>query len=322
MSVGEVLDALASPDNAVRRAVELLQAGEVVALPTETVYGLAGDAGNVQAVAKIFAAKNRPHFDPLIVHVKDRAQAEQVAILEDDVAERLLEAFWPGPLTVLLPKRDSIPELVTSGSLLVAVRSPSHPVFRAVLEALNRPLAAPSANPFGRISPTTAEHVRQGLGDKIALILDGGPCRHGLESTIVYPLNGELHLLRKGPVTQEELEAFGPVKVTSAAGKKAAPGQLTSHYAPGKPLFLVDGPGRVRDRRQAGYLAWKEKPAGFAASEVLSASGDTVEAAANLFAALHRLDAAPVERIYAEKIPGTGLGAAIQDRLTRAAAGR
>lgn len=316
----EVLDAVNAPEASVRRAVAALKSGEIVALPTETVYGLAGDAWNVSAVAKIFAAKKRPYFDPLIVHVKNRAQLEQVAFVQDAIAGRLIEAFWPGPLTVLLPKRDSVSELVTAGSPLVAVRSPAHPVFRAVLEGLDRPLAAPSANPFGRISPTTAAHVQRGLGDQVTLILDGGACLHGLESTIVYPSGGILHLLRAGPISREVLEQFGPVEISSNLGKKAAPGQLASHYAPLKPLFLVNHADEVTHRANAGYLAWQVRPSGFAATEVLSSTGDPVEAAANLFAALHRLDAGEVEAIYAERIAPDGLGTAILDRLTRAAA--
>ena len=301
-------------------AVEVLRAGEVVALPTETVYGLAGDALNPLAVARIFDAKNRPHFDPLIVHVADRAMLERIAVLDDPLALRLMEKYWPGPLTILLPKREIISDLVTAGSPLVAVRMPAHPVFRSVLQSYGGPLAAPSANPFGHISPTEAQHVVTGLGGRISLVLDSGKCQHGLESTLVYPENGILHLLRHGPISSEELSAFAPVQL--AQKNVAAPGQLESHYAPRKPLVLVDSPDNVPTRIGNGWLGFQSSFSGFSASEVLSATGDFVEAAANLFAALHRLDAAPVRTIYAGKVPAEGLGRAILDRLTRAAAKR
>ena len=311
-----VLDA--ADGNSIGQVVKFLQAGDVVALPTETVYGLAGDALNTTAVARIFAAKDRPHFDPLIVHVANAAMAARVAHCDDPMVVALMKKFWPGPLTILLPKREIISDLVTAASPLVAVRMPSHPVFRAVLEEFGGPLAAPSANPFGRISPTKASHVVAGLGGRISLVLDCGKCLHGVESTIVYPKNGTLHLLREGPVTREELQAFGLLK--SGTKNTAAPGQLASHYAPRKPLRLVDSADDVRDRERAGFLAFTTKPVEFDTVEILSSKGDLVEATANLFAALHRLDAAPIDQIYAEKIPLVGLGCAIMDRLNRAAA--
>ena len=299
-------------------AVECLRGGDVVALPTETVYGLAGNAMDLQAVARIFEAKNRPHFDPLIVHVANFAMLESVAVTGDPLVARLAEKYWPGPLTILLPKLESISDLVTSGSPLVAVRMPAHPTFRAVLEAFGQPLAAPSANPFGQISPTEAQHVLDGLGGRIPLILDSGKCQHGLESTIVYPVEGVLHILRDGPISVEELSKMAPVK--HSQNPAAAPGQLASHYAPRKPLVLVDSAESIETRMGNGFLAFSSTPTGFTRLETLSATGNFVEAAANLFAALHRLDAAPISTIYAEKIPLEGLGRAMMDRLTRASA--
>jgi L-threonylcarbamoyladenylate synthase len=302
------------------RAVALLRVGEVVALPSETVYGLAGDAFNPLAVARIFEAKNRPHFDPLIVHVADLSMLETVAEGDDPLVLALAARYWPGPLTLLLRKRPAVSDLVTAGSPLVAVRLPAHPVFRAVLAAFGGPLAAPSANPFGRISPTEARHVAEGLAGRIPLILDGGKCRHGLESTIVYPEEGTLHVLRDGPISREELAAYGAVDYLPNSARAAAPGQLASHYAPRRPLVLVDSADTVERREGNGFLAFREVPEGFAAGEVLSPTGDLVEAAARLFAALHRLDAASIETIYAEKLPLHGLGRAIMDRLQRASA--
>ncbi|MEO7932657.1 MAG: L-threonylcarbamoyladenylate synthase [Chthoniobacterales bacterium] len=312
-----VLDA--ADARAIAQAVAVLRSGEVVALPTETVYGLAGDALNPLAVARIFEAKNRPHFDPLIVHVADFAMLETVAIADDPLVARLAEKYWPGPLTILLPKRAIISDLVTAGSPFVAVRMPAHPVFRAVLQSYGSPIAAPSANPFGQISPTEARHVLDGLGGRIPLLLDSGNCQHGLESTIVYPENGTLHILRDGPIPMEELAAFGPIQHQRNA---AAPGQIASHYAPRKPLILVDSAADVQDATGNGFLGFQSSSIGFSASEVLSPSGNLVEAAANLFAALHRLDAAPIQTIYAEIIPELGLGRAIMDRLKRASAKR
>ncbi len=312
-----VLDA--SDAGAIAQAVTLLRAGEVVALPTETVYGLAGDALNPMAVARIFEAKNRPHFDPLIVHVADFAMLETVAVVHDPLVARLAEKYWPGPLTILLPKRAIISDLVTAGSPFVAVRMPADPVFRAVLQSYGSPLAAPSANPFGQISPTEARHVFDGLGGRIPLILDSGNCQHGLESTIVYSENGTLYILRDGPIPMEELAALGPIQHQRHA---AAPGQLASHYAPQKPLILVASAADVPSAAGHGFLGFQSGSIEFSAVEILSPTGDLVEAAAHLFAALHRLDAAPVRTIYAEKIPEHGLGRAIMDRLTRAAAKR
>lgn len=300
-------------------AVDHLIRGQVVALPTETVYGLAADALNSEAVARIFEAKNRPSFDPLIVHVRSWEQLETVAVVNEPLVHELAAKYWPGPLTFVLPKRDSIPDLVTSGSLQVAVRMPAHPFFREVLQAFGKPLAAPSANRFGRISPTEAAHVVESLGGRIPLILDGGPCATGIESTIVRISEGTIYVLRDGPVSREELLELGhPVSVASDS---AAPGQLASHYAPEKSLSLVNSAADVPHewRGESGFLSFKFLDQNdFGAIEILSPSGDLVEAASRLFGCLHRLDAAPVARLWAERVPSEGLGRAIMDRLTRA----
>jgi L-threonylcarbamoyladenylate synthase len=305
-----------------------LQRGEVVALPAETVYGLAGDALNPEAAARIFEAKERPFFDPLICHLPDTNWLEKFTDIPRALrpqVERLVGAFWPGPLTLVLPKRSCVPDLVSSGLPTVAVRWSAHPLFHAVLKRFGRPLAAPSANRFGRISPTTAAHVFSELHDRIPLILNGGPAVHGVESTIVAPGKDGLRILRSGPVTREQLASFGAiVEGVENEGAPEAPGQLKSHYAPRTPLQLLE-PGWERGRQiepcvRNGLLAWRSAPAGFGASEVLSRQGDPVEAAAGLFAALRRLDEAGLEQIYAERVPETGLGVAINDRLQRAAA--
>ncbi|MDA3961585.1 MAG: L-threonylcarbamoyladenylate synthase [Planctomycetota bacterium] len=310
-------------DPAFERAVAALRRGGLVGMPTETVYGLAALATNADAVLGIFSAKGRPSFDPLIVHVADAAQAWQVA-KPDPVAERLAAACWPGPLTMVLPRRAVVPDAVTSGLETVGVRCPDHPLARALIAAVG-PLAAPSANRFGCLSPTTAAAVREQLGAAVDEVLDGGPCQVGVESTVVRT-GPEPVILRPGGVTAERLEAILgraiPVadRATVAAGLPAeAPGMLASHYAPRAPLMLRDGawPG---DPDQ-GLLAFRghDLPTPSGPCEVLSRSGDLHEAARNLFAALRRLDAAGVTRIVAEAVPAQGLGLAINDRLRRAA---
>ncbi|MEZ5777584.1 MAG: L-threonylcarbamoyladenylate synthase [Paracoccaceae bacterium] len=299
-------------------AARLLAAGELVAFPTETVYGLGGDARSDLAVARIFEAKGRPRFNPLIVHVPDLAAARAVAVF-DDRAERLASAFWPGPLTLVLPLRPSarLSPLVTADLPSVAVRVPAHPVARALLEAFGGPLAAPSANPSGKVSPTRAEHVMAGLGDRIAAVVDGGPCEVGLESTIL-GLNGAPELLRPGGLPAEALEACLGHKIETGGNghTPTAPGQLPSHYAPTAPMRLnVDKP-------QAGEFWLGFGPTATGAGLNLSATGDLVEAAANLFHYLRRADAAAKGTIAVSPIPETGLGRAINDRLRRAAAPR
>jgi L-threonylcarbamoyladenylate synthase len=290
---------------AIAEAARLIAAGRPVAMPTETVYGLAADATNGEAVARIYEAKGRPSFNPLIVHVRDLAQATEIAMF-DAQALALAEAHWPGPLTLVLPLQQGTPiaALVTAGLPTVAIRSPAHPAMQALLAAAGRPLAAPSANASGRISPTRAAHVLASLGGRIPLIVDGGPTALGLESTIVALTGGPPRLLRPGPIDL----GFG----AADDGAIEAPGQLRSHYAPAKPLRL-----------NAAHAEPDEWLVGFgtiAGHATLSGSGDLVEAAANLFERLHDAEGSPAPKIAIAPIPATGLGAAINDRLRRAAA--
>lgn len=307
------------------RAVALLREGEVVALPTETVYGLAANALNPIAVAKIFEAKERPRFDPLIVHLPERDWLEKVADIRGQdwqLIEKLSDAFWPGPFTLVLPKRDLVPEIVTAGLDTVAVRVSSHPVFGKVIRALGSPLAAPSANRFGRISPTAAAHVLEELDGRIALIVDGGPTQLGLESTIVAPRNGRIEVLRRGPVTESQLAEFGEVVVVESSQSPESPGQLPTHYAPKTPLILVDDAGSFSPAagKRCGLLSWKSSALPrFAEVRPLSERQDLIEAAANLFRYLRDLDNLRLDLIVAEELPEEGLGAAINDRLRRAA---
>jgi L-threonylcarbamoyladenylate synthase len=303
-------------------ALRLLEAGALVAVPTETVYGLAADAGNGAAVAAIFEAKGRPSFNPLIVHVSDLAMAEGVARL-DPLSRRLAERFWPGPLTLVVPLREGAPvhPLALAGLSTVALRRPRG-FAGELIAAFGRPLAAPSANPSGRLSATTAEAVQGGLGGRVGLIVDGGPSPVGLESTIVKADGERLFVLRPGGLTSAELEAAAGVRPERAGGTVEAPGMLASHYAPGALLrleaqavsrgeaLLAFGPTRARGAEQA-LLALN-----------LSAEGDLREAAANLFSHLKRLDEAAPAAIAVEPVPSTGLGEAINDRLRRAAAPR
>ncbi|MEI6561094.1 MAG: L-threonylcarbamoyladenylate synthase [Verrucomicrobiota bacterium] len=308
---------------AVAEACRFLGAGEPVALPTETVYGLAADALRPDAVLKIFEAKERPFFDPLIVHLPDLDWLERLAAIPaDDTAlvQRLTACFWPGPLTLVLPRRDLVPDMVASGLPTVALRMSAHPVFRAVVAAFGRPLAAPSANRFGRISPTAAAHVMSELAGRIPLVVEGGATAHGVESTIAAVAGGRIEILRSGPVTREELAEFAEVTAPGVVAKPVAPGQLKSHYAPRTPLRLTEHPQPVPGKR-CGLLAWQSAAPGFETVEILSANGDLREAATRLFAAMRRLDEAGLDLILAEPVPETGLGVAILDRLRKAAHG-
>jgi L-threonylcarbamoyladenylate synthase len=317
-----------------RRAAACLRAGGLVAFPTETVYGLGADALNPVAVARIFEAKGRPRFDPLIVHLASVRGLDRYAAGIDPRARTLAARLWPGPLTLVVPRREGagevIPDIVTAGLPTVALRVPDHPVALAIIEAADRPVAAPSANPFGYVSPTTAAHVAEQLGAAVDLVVDGGPARVGVESTIVAFTGGRPRLLRPGGVPIETIEALiGPVEtVASASGDSPeAPGQLASHYAPRSRFVLLagrDDPARaVRPGERVGLLALTPpaEAGRFTAVEVLSPTGDLREAAHRLFGAMRRLDAAGLERIVAEPVPETGLGRAIMDRLRRAAAG-
>lgn len=313
--------------NDVPRAARILRAGGIVAFATETVYGLGANALDPLAVAKVFAAKERPFFDPLIVHLADAEDVDSVAAEVPPLARRLIARFWPGPLTLVLPRRKMIPDLVTAGLETVAVRVPDHPLARELIRLSGVPVAAPSANPFGGVSPTTAAHVLESLGDRIDLILDGGPCRVGVESTVLQlrpdapPL-----ILRPGGVTLEQLEAeIGPVELASndappGTQPQAAPGLLEKHYAPQKQLILVEDWAEAPQGEAVGVLAFSRAPERQGTIEVLSPSGSLNEAAAGFFSALRRLDAAPIDVIVAMPFPDQGLGRALNDRLRRAAA--
>lgn len=313
---------------AVAAATEFLRNGGAVALPTETVYGLAADALRSDAVAKIFEAKERPRFDPLIVHLPDRAWLELVARIDNDsreLTEKLIAQFWPGPFTVVLPRREIIPDLVTAGLETVAVRVSAHPVFEEIIRAFGSPLAAPSANRFGRVSATTAQHVLEELDGRIPLIVDAGATAHGIESTIVAVRNGRMELLRRGPITTAQLEAFGEVVLVPVAERPEAPGQLPSHYAPSTPLVLTNDPlsYAVPAKQKCGLLSWRSVVNAKQFSEVrqLSSDQDMREAATNLFRYLRELDRLNLDLIVAEVLPEEGLGAAINDRLSRASQG-
>ena len=314
----------------VDEAARLLRAGELVAFGTETVYGLGGDATRETSVAAIFEAKARPAFDPLIVHLADANLAETVTPGWTDRHAALAERFWPGPLTLLAPRGEVIGELVTSGLPDVALRVPALPATRELLAEAGRPIAAPSANLFGRVSPTTAEHVLEQLDGRIAAVFDTGPCSVGIESTVVrvpQDPTAPLVVLRLGGVPLEEIrDAAGPAVLADDAERGelqavGSPGRLPKHYAPQKPLRLIDADMSEADS-DTGVLAFKEPPAGtWAAVEVLSSRGDLVEAAANLFSALRRLDVSNAVTLLAERVPEVGLGRAINDRLRRAERG-
>ena len=323
-------DCLALSTSAIARASSLLADGQLVAFPTETVYGLGADATNDRAVARIFAAKDRPAFNPLISHVASAAAAFDLGV-ETPIATVLASAFWPGPLTLVLDRRPDCPvaRLTTAGLDKIAVRVPAHAAAQALLTHFGKPIAAPSANPSGRISPSTADHVMRGLAGKIDLILDGGPCESGLESTVVDASTDQAVILRPGGITRnavdDALRAAGfdttsadPIAQPNAAAQPIAPGQLESHYAP-----------RAAVRLNATTAADDEELIGFGSVSgsgtlalSLSASGDLIQAAANLFAMLHRADDTGTTKIAIAPIPDDGLGEAINDRLRRAAAPR
>ncbi len=322
----------------VQEVVELLDAGKVVALPTETVYGLGADALNADAVAKVFAVKERPEFDPLIVHVGSYEQVDEVADVPEnlrEVVDKLMKAHWPGPLTLVLPKKACVPDIVTSGLPTVAVRMSAHPIMKAVVRKLGRPIAAPSANRFGSISPTSASAVEKELAGRIPAIVDGGACREGLESTILRPEAGEkrpvLHLLRPGPVTKEMLQRFGKVerpKRNRSNEVPEAPGRLASHYAPSTPLRLLRHPDDFTPEPGKKYALLSycgSEKAGFinaykwdVIEELSPGNGKLAEAAVRFFYILRKLDESGVDEIIAEPVSETGLGVAIMDKLRRA----
>ena len=308
----------------IHRAGEIIRQGGVVAFPTETVYGLGADAFNPFAVARVFEIKDRPHFDPLIVHISDFREMSRLAVDVPPDAERLITRCWPGPLTIVLFKKEEVPDLVTAGLPTVAVRMPKHPIAIGLIREAGRPIAAPSANPFGYVSPTTADHVREQLGDRVDLILDGGSCEVGLESTIVSFLEERPRLLRPGGLPLEEIEAIiGKVEATAVeVTSPASPGQLPRHYAPKTPIVIEGWENHLQTYRgkRVGLLAYKGTKASFPFHHVgiLSPRGDLREAAANLFAAIRRLDVLHLEMILAQTVPEEGLGRAIMDRLRRA----
>jgi len=307
-------------ETSIRAAAARLREGGIVAFPTETVYGLGALALDARAVARIFEAKRRPSFDPLIVHVADERMLERIASEVPAAARTLMERFWPGPLTIVLPRASGVPLVTTAGLETVAVRMPSHPVARALLEAVGAPLAAPSANAFGSLSPTRAQHVAESLGESVDVILDGGTTPLGLESTIVR-LTPHPALLRPGALAVEEIEAaIGPVE-RETSDATPSPGRLAHHYAPRTPLRIVEAEHvSLSERQGAGYLAFMNDAPGYAAVRVLAPQGSLSEAAARFFEFLHELDALGLRRIDAQPVPEVGLGLAIMDRLRRAAA--
>jgi L-threonylcarbamoyladenylate synthase len=330
---------------AIAEAAARLRAGGLVAFPTETVYGLGANALDATAVARIFAAKERPSFDPLIVHLAAAADAADHVDPEDAAdprLARLADHFWPGPLTLVVRKRDHVPGIVTAGLPTVGLRVPDHPVARALIRAAGVPVAAPSANRFGRVSPTRAGHVARGLRGRVDLVLDGGPCRIGVESTVLLVAEGRAILLRPGGLPSEAIEAvIGPLEHLpddEPSSVALAPGRSGAHYAPGVPLDIVDpfAPDAATNLRArpgerlgllaasaAGATAARSAGGPYAAEEVLDAGGDPVAVAARLFDALHELEASRLDRIVAEPIAPVGLGRAVMDRLRRAAlAGR
>ncbi len=325
-------------------AAQALGEGKLVAIPTETVYGLGGNGFDPEALARIFEAKRRPTFDPLILHIAGLDELDRVADLSllsresRDRLERLSQSLWPGPLTLVLPKRAAVPDLATSGLPTVAVRWPAHSVAQRIIRLARLPIAAPSANPFGYLSPTRAEHVAQQLGDRIDYIVDGGGCSVGVESTILDLSSERPRILRPGGMAREPIEGLiGPVELWNRTdANPTAPGQLPSHYAPhtalelyprgsletlgpprsGQGYVFFDGPSREAWLRRWGPLvaSGAKKPV----LRLLSEGGSLLEAAANLFAILHEMDALALERVYVERVPDEGLGVAINDRLYKA----
>ncbi len=332
----------ASLPESIRQAVDVLRGGGVVAFPTETVYGLGADATNEKAVCRVFEAKKRPTFDPLIVHVASVEQAHSLWQGVPPAAESLARRFWPGPLTIVLPKAASVLDLVTAGLPTVAVRMPRHDVALTLIKALGRPIAAPSANVFGHTSPTSAAHVMEDLGEAVDLILDGGPCSVGLESTVLKIERGTGFLLRPGAVSADELRSILPVE--DAPGKAPAaplesPGQMESHYAPWTRFVLLpkkfkEFTGEFEEMRKeweamkglpprVGLLSFGRsgEELNLESAQNLSVSGDLVEAATNLFQAMRKLDKMHLDFILAEPVPEKGIGEAIMDRLRRASGG-
>lgn len=306
--------------SSIEHAAQELRNGGVVAFPTETVYGLGADATNALAVAKIFEIKKRPHFDPLIIHVGEKDWISRYTETVPPKAARLIERFWPGPLTIILRKNSLIPDIVTAGLSTVGIRMPSHPVALNLIRLLGRPIAAPSANPFGYMSPTRASHVAKMFRDQPLTVLDGGNSSYGIESSIVSVSDDTARLHRHGAISLEDLtSAAGPLYEKSEDGSCESPGELPFHYAPHKPLRIINTPADIANPRSS-YLSFR-KPTGQPASKhvrTLSENGDLREAAAHFFSSLIELDREDVDIIYADKVPEIGLGRAIMERLRKA----
>jgi L-threonylcarbamoyladenylate synthase len=308
-------------NESIRHAAEIIKRGGLVAFPTETVYGLGADGLNPIAVAKIFETKNRPAFNPLILHISEKSWLKKFTSIQNEKVDRLINKFWPGPLTLVLPKTDIVPDIVTSGNPTVAIRMPDHPVALKLIEFSGTPIAAPSANKFGHLSPTEAKHVEKYLGDKIDLILDGGKSAVGVESTIIQFHENEFYLLRPGGLSKEEIEnEIGKIKSGKINPENPnAPGQLPSHYSPHTPLKFFSN--KLLDKnKKIGALFFKENKIDFTFADVkiLSAAGDLREAAANLFSYLHELEKQNLDLILVEPVQEEGLGRAIMDRLKKA----
>ena len=305
----------------IRQAAEIIKRGGLVAFPTETVYGLGADGLNPIAIAKIFETKNRPAFNPLILHISEKSWLKKFTSTQNEKVDRLVKKFWPGPLTLVLPKTEIVPDIVTSGNPTVAIRMPNHPVALKLIESSGTPIAAPSANKFGHLSPTEAKHVEKYLGDKIDLILDGGKSSVGVESTIIQFHENEFYLLRPGGLSKEEIEnEIGRIKIGKISPENPnAPGQLSIHYSPHTPLKFFNKKLLAKNKK-IGALFFKENKIDFTFTDVkiLSAGGDLREAAANLFSHLHELEKGNLDLILVEPVEEKGLGRAIMDRLKKA----
>ncbi|MFH1000324.1 MAG: L-threonylcarbamoyladenylate synthase [Bacteroidota bacterium] len=306
----------------IQTAAEIIKKGGLVAFPTETVYGLGANALNPEAVARIFEMKERPSFDPLIVHISNLECLKLLCRSVDSRVYLLAEKFWPGPLTVVMPKSDAVHDIVTSGLESVAIRMPDHPIALQLIKASGNPIAAPSANKFGKLSPTKAAHVKKQLPN-VDYILDGGDTSVGIESTVIALTDAGFQILRPGIITKEEIEAVIPFdgNLILDEMKPEAPGLLKSHYSPAKPMLILEEGVSIPKAKKIGYLAFQEirLSVDYQILEVLSKSGDLKEAALNLFGALHRLEEADIDLILVEPIPENGIGIAIMDRLRKAA---
>ena len=309
----------------ISKAIELLNKEDVVAIPTETVYGLAGNIYSEKAIRKIFEVKQRPLFNPLIVHIPSIDQLEKVAREFPIKAQKLAEAFWPGSLTLILPKKLNLPEIVTGGKDTVGVRIPNHPVTLSLLKQLSFPLAAPSANPYNRISPTSSDHVKTYFGNTLPMVLEGGECKNGIESTIIGFENNEAILYRLGAISVEDIEKIiGNIQIKNKSDTTPnAPGMVAKHYAPKTKMYLLDDIDEFIENaksKKIGVLRFQEElnATRFEHIEILSKSGDLKEATSKLYAALHKLDSLGLDIIVAERFPDVGLGKSINDRLERA----